>query len=296
MEAMNDLDALDAERRALLGLAYRMLGTVADAEDAVQETYVRWYRLPVEERAGIRNPAAWLTRVAGRICLDVLGSARVRRESYVGQWLPEPLPHSSPFAAMPHPDPLDRLTLDESVGMALLVVLDSLTPAERVAFVMHDVFGVPFSEIAETVGRSNDAVRQLASQGRRRVRERRVGLATREQHDAVAHAFLEAAATGELDRLITLLDPDVVLVSDAGGKKSAALRPVIGADHVARFLLGIARRNPGADVSLVPAPDGLVVLATLDGQVDAVFSFVVRDGRIAEVMAVRNPDKLTQWA
>ena len=101
---------------------------------------------------------------------------------------------------------------------------------------------------------------------------------------------------GELDRLITLLDPDVVLVSDAGGKKSAALRPVIGADHVARFLLGIARRNPGADVSLVPAPDGLVVLATLDGQVDAVFSFVVRDGRIAEVMAVRNPDKLTQWA
>lgn len=293
---MDHVDALETERRTLLAIAYRLLGTVADAEDAVQETYVRWYRLPAEERARIVEPGAWLTRVAGRICLDMLGSARARRESYVGQWLPEPVPQGSPFAASPHPDPLDRVALDESVGMALLVVLESLTPAERVSFVLHDVFGVPFAEIAETVGRSRAAVRQLASQGRRRVRERRASLVTRAEHDAVAQAFLEAAATGELDRLIALLDPDVVLVSDAGGKKSAALRPVIGADHVARFVLGIARRNPGAEVALVPTPDGLAVLATLDGLADAVFSFVVKDDRIAEVLAVRNPDKLTQWS
>lgn len=293
---MDHVDALETERRTLLAIAYRLLGTVADAEDAVQETYVRWYRLPAEERARIVEPGAWLTRVAGRICLDMLGSARARRESYVGQWLPEPVPQGSPFAASPHPDPLDRVALDESVGMALLVVLESLTPAERVSFVLHDVFGVPFAEIAETVGRSRVAVRQLASQGRRRVRERRASLVTRAEHDAVAQAFLEAAATGELDRLIALLDPDVVLVSDAGGKKSAALRPVIGADHVARFVLGIARRNPGAEVALVPTPDGLAVLATLDGLADAVFSFVVKDDRIAEVLAVRNPDKLTQWS
>lgn len=120
----------------------------------MQETYARWYRMSPAERAAIVNPAAWLTRVAGRVCLDVLGSARARRETYVGPWLPEPVPHGSAFAGPPHPDPLDRVTLDESVGLALLVVLESLTPAERVAFVLHDVFGVPFAEIAETVGRT----------------------------------------------------------------------------------------------------------------------------------------------
>lgn len=293
---MDELDVFQAERPALLALAYRMLGTVADAEDAVQETYLRWHRLTGAERARITNPGAWLTRVAGRICLDVLGSARARRERYVGPWLPEPVPHGSPFAAVPHPDPLDRVALDEEVGMALLVVLEELTPAERVAFVMHDVFGIPFAEIAETVGRSQAAVRQLASQGRRRVRARRESLARRERHDAVAQAFLEAASTGELDRLIALLDPDVVLVSDAGGKKSAALRPIGGADHVARFLLGIARRAPDAEVSLVRAAGGLAVLATLDGEVDAVFSLVVEGDRITEVLVARNPDKLTQWS
>lgn len=292
---MDDLVAVEAERRTLLALTYRLLGTVADAEDAVQETYVRWYRLGDAERGQIINPAAWLTRVAGRICLDLLGSARVRRESYVGQWLPEPVPQDSLFARV-HPDPLERVSLEESVGVALLVVLESLTPAERVSFVLHDVFGVPFAEIAETVGRSSDAVRQLASQGRRRVRDRRAGVATREQHDAVARAFLDAAATGRLDRLVALLDPDVVLVSDAGGKKTAALRPVVGADHVARFLRGIAGRHPGAEVSLVPAAGGMAVLARLDGEADTVFSLVVRAQRIVEVLAVRNPDKLTQWS
>lgn len=292
---MDDIYALDGERRNLLALAYRMLGTVADAEDAVQETYVRWYRLSEGERDKIINPAAWLTRVAGRICLDVLGSARVRRESYVGPWLPEPLPSGSPLAASAHLDPLDRVTLDESVSMALLVVLESLTPAERVAFVLHDVFAVPFAEIAETVGRSQDAVRQLASQGRRRVRERRAGLATREQHDAVARAFLEAAATGEFDALVALLDPEVVLRSDGGGKRSAARRPVVGADRVIRFLLGIPHLNPRIELSPTSTPGGVALLARLDGRTDSVLSFIVEGERITEILIVRNPDKLTQW-
>lgn len=292
---MHDIDSLEAERRRLLALAYRMLGTVADAEDAVQETYVRWYRLPDEERAKIINPAAWLTRVAGRICLDVLGSARKRRESYVGPWLPEPLPRSSPLVASVELDPLDRVALDESVSMALLVVLESLTPAERVSFVLHDVFGVPFAEIAETVGRSHDSVRQLASQGRRRIRERRAGLATREQHDAVARAFLAASSTGDLDQLITLLDPDVVLRSDGGGKRSAALRPILGSDRVARFLLGLPRLNPDVELTATASTDGIALLATRDGRADSLFSLVVEGQRVTEIFVVRNPDKLTQW-
>ena len=152
------------ERSQLMGLAYRMLGTVADAEDVVQETYVRWYRLGDAERAADRQSRCVAHSVsAGRICLDMLGSARVRRERYVGEWLPEPLPATSAFASSVAADPLERITLDDSVSMALLVVLESLTPAERVAFVLHDVFGVPFAEIAETVGRSPEACRQLAS-------------------------------------------------------------------------------------------------------------------------------------
>jgi RNA polymerase sigma-70 factor (ECF subfamily) len=286
---------VDGERGNLLAVCYRMLGTVADAEDAVQETYVRWLRLSEEERAGIRNPGAWLTRVASRVCLDMLGSARARRERYVGEWLPEPVPGDSPLASPAPVDPIDRVTLDDSVSMALLVVLDSLTPAERVAFVLHDVFGVPFGEIAETVGRTPDAVRQLASQARRHVREQRAGAATREQHDAVARAFAAATTTGDLQALVSVLDPDVVLRSDGGGRVSAARRPVVGADRVGRFLLGLPRLVPDGVLTTVDTPDGLGFLATVDGRPSAVFSLQVRDGRITDLYVMRNPDKLTQW-
>ncbi|CAM5670652.1 hypothetical protein STENM223S_03676 [Streptomyces tendae] len=170
-----------AERHRLLSLAFRMTGTLADAEDVVQETYARWYRLDPGERDDIAVPAAWLMRVASRISLDLLGSARARRETYVGQWLPEPVPadlfadtaaaplNSSDLAA----DPLDRVTLDDAVSMALLTVLEAMTPAERVTFVLHDVFGVPFDEIADVVGRSSAATRQLATSARRHVRRGR---------------------------------------------------------------------------------------------------------------------------
>jgi RNA polymerase sigma-70 factor (ECF subfamily) len=283
---MDDVEVLEGERRNLLALAYRMLGTVTDAEDAVQETYVRWYRLTPDERAEIRNPAAWLTRVASRVCLDVLGSARVRRERYVGEWLPEPVPGESPIAASAPLDPLDRVTIDDSVSTALLVVLESLSPAERVAFVLHDVFGVPFAEIAETVGRTPDAARQLASQARRRVRERRAGVASRDEHDAVARAFAAATATG---------DPDAVLRADGGGRVSAARRPVVGADRVARFVLGLPHLVPEAQVEPTLTADGLAFLVTVNGSADAVISLAVAGGRITDVYIVRNPDKLTLW-
>ncbi|MCH6231118.1 RNA polymerase sigma factor SigJ [Microbacterium sp. CFH 31415] len=292
---MEDVDALESERRGLIGLAYRLLGTVADAEDAVQETYVRWYRMTGEERAAIRNPGAWLTRVASRVCLDMLGSARARRESYVGEWLPEPVPGESAIAASAPLDPLDRVTLDDSVSTALLVVLESLTPAERVAFVLHDVFGVPFAEIAEAVGRTPDAARQLASQARRRVRERRAGAATREEHDAVARAFADATTTGDLSALVALLDPDVVLRADGGGLVSAARRPVLGADRVARFLLGLPHLLPEAQVEPTVTADGLAFLVTVDGRADSVMTLEVAVGRVTGVYIVRNPHKLTLW-
>src|SRR5213595_2225012 len=167
------LDAIMSERRQLINLAYRLLGSLAEAEDAVQETYARWYAMSRQRQEAVESPGAWLTTVASRICLNLLGSARARRETYVGDWIPEPLPERTeqltgqPGAAA---DPADRVTLDESVNMAFLVVLESMTPAERVAFILHDVFGYPFAEVAEIVGRTPAACRQLASSARRRIR------------------------------------------------------------------------------------------------------------------------------
>ncbi|MET0295877.1 MAG: RNA polymerase sigma factor SigJ [Microbacterium sp.] len=291
-----DAAALDAERRQLMGLAYRMLGTVADAEDAVQETYTRWYRMPEAERAAIESPGAWLMRVASRVCLDMLGSARARRERYVGEWLPEPVPGTSPLAGgVASDDPLDRVTLDDSVSTALLVVLESLTPAERVAFVLHDVFGMPFAEIAETVGRSVAATRQLASQARRHVRERRAGAASRDVHDALAQAFAVACTTGDLQGLVAILDPDVVLHADGGGFVSAARRPVLGADRVARFMLGIPRLAPEALIAPAFTPDGLSFSVTLDGTPHSVITLGVRGDLVTEVWIMRNPEKLSLW-
>lgn len=293
-DSMEVDQAVVAERRHLLSLAYRMLGTVAEAEDAVQETYARWYRLTPTERDAIANPAGWLTRVAGRVCLDVLGSARVRRERYVGPWLPEPVP-SDTFATERPADPLDRVTLDDSVSTALLLVLESMTPAERVAFVLHDVFGLPFDEIAETVGRSPAACRQLAASARRRVREGRERDVPRAEHDRVVRAFAEAAAGGDLSALVAVLDPDVELTSDGGGVVSAARRPVLGADSVARFLLGLAAKYP--DVAVLPRQtgDGLGFVMVDDGQVTGVITLSVRDGVVSGIRMVRNPEKLTLW-
>ena len=299
----DELSDVFRERRRLLALGYRMTGTMADAEDIVQETYLRWYRLDDAEREAIANPAGWLTTVAGRVALDLLGSARRRREQYVGEWLPEPLPAGVFHGALPRrtapdsdADPLDRVTLDEDVSTALLVVLEAMTPAERVAFVLHDVFDVPFDEIADAVGRSSAAVRQLASSARRHVRENRATAVPRAEHDRVVRAFQEATRTGEVASLVRFLAPDVELRSDGGGVVSAARNVVSGADNVARFLLGIASKHPELTMSEQPRGDGVGLVFRDGARVQSVMDFRVEDGRITRLWIMLNPAKLTQWA
>ncbi|MEV0483983.1 RNA polymerase sigma factor SigJ [Streptomyces sp. NPDC050508] len=287
-----------AERRRLLNLGYRMLGSVQDAEDVVQETYARWYALSEEEQRAIQAPLAWLTRVASRICLDQLGSARARRERYTGEWLPEPVRHGAGWASTGGAgagDPADRITLDESVSMGMLVLLDSMTPAERVAFVLHDVFGLPFTEIAETVGRTPAACRQLASSARRRLAHRPPGSSTAEEHGRVVSAFREACETGDLDALVALLDPDVESRSDGGGKVRAALRPVIGRDKVARLILGLMRREPEVELVEDDVNGTPGVAVRIAGTTIAVLAAEVRDGLITDLWLVVNPDKLRAW-
>ena len=278
-----------AEREHLLTIAFRLLGTRADAEDAVQEAYARWYRLGDAERAEIRRPGAWLTTVVSRVCLDQLGSARARRERYVGPWLPEPLPDPDALT-----DPADRVTLDDQVTSAVMVVLEALTPAERVSFVLHDVFGLTFEEIAVVVGRSAQACRKLASAARADLRERRRREAAPQDHDAVVRAFLAARATGDVAQLLPLLDPDVSLASDGGGIVRAARNVVRGPDRVARFLLGLAAKD--ADLTVEPAGvEGRTgVLVRRGSQVAAVIAFDVH-GLIRDVWITVNPEKLGAW-
>lgn len=283
--------ALDAEvlgeRRHLIALAFRMLGTTAEAEDAVQETYARWYRMSEPERDAIEVPRAWLTRVASRICLDLLTSARVRRERYVGPWLPEPVP--------PGQDPLDQVTLDDSVSTALLLVLESMTPAERVSFVLHDVFAVPFPEIAAIVARTPAACRQLAVSARNRVHRSPARQVPRAEHDRVVRAFAAASATGDLPTLMAVLAPGVVLRSDGGGRVRAARNPVLGPGRVARFLLGLLTKPAGVEVTEQQTSDGLGFALWNEGRITGVVTLEVSGGRISEVRMVLNPEKLSLW-
>lgn len=284
---------LIGERRHLLSLAFRMLGTVAEAEDAVQETYLRWYRLDQAERGAIVVPRAWLTRAASRICLDMLGSARARRERYVGPWLPEPVPTSAFTEAAV--DPLDQVTLDDSVSTALLVVLEAMTPAERVTFVLHDVFALPFPEIAQIVGRTPAACRQLAVSARTRVQRSPARTVPRGEHDRVVRAFAAASQSGDLRTLISVLDPDVVLDSDGGGRVSAARNPVHGADRVARFILGLLGKPSGAEVLEQETSDGLGFALWDEGRITGVVTLEVQGGRVTNVRMVLNPEKLILW-
>lgn len=293
--------AIDAERPALLGLAYRMLGTVADAEDAVQEAFVRWYRLDDAARALIVAPGAWLMRATSRICLDVLGSARVRREQYVGEWLPEPVPAGSDLVLSAaslrgREDPLEKVALDDSVSTALLLLLESLTPAERVVFVLHEVFAVPFDEIAEIVERTPAACRQLAASARRHLRDGRSRPTDRAQHDALVQAFAAACLSGDLAGIVSVLDPDVVLRADGGGIVSAARRAVRGADAVARMLLGLVSKWPDAVIEPVFTPDGLAITARQGGEITTVINVGVDGAGVTDVWVMRNPEKLRFWA
>lgn len=294
------LRTIMSERRQLLNLAYRLLGSLADAEDVVQETYTRWYAMSRAEQEAIESPGAWLTKVAGRICLNLLGSARARRETYVGEWIPEPLPDPADWiggAGGAGVDPADRITLDESVTMAFLVVFESMTPAERVAFVLHDVFRYPFAEVAEIVGRSPAACRQLASSARRRIASARNEVSPDAARQAsVVRRFKAAWETQDIEALIGLLDPGATAVSDGGGRAIAHRLPIDGAEQIAHLYLTIARFAPSRTIleRTVNGLPGLVIES--GGLIETVFAFKVGDDdRITHIWAVRNPDKLRPW-
>jgi RNA polymerase sigma-70 factor (ECF subfamily) len=286
-----------SERRQLINLAYRLLGSLAEAEDAVQETYARWYALSRQQREAIESAGAWLTTVASRICLDLLGSARARRERYVGAWIPEPLPDPAEWASgRPGADPADRVTLDESVTMAFLVVLESLTPAQRVALILHDVFGYPFTDVAQITGRTPAACRQLASAARRRIRAAHAPPAPAGRQAALVRDFRKAWQAGDIHALIGLLDPAATVTADGGGLVPAALLPIEGSQQIARYLAGIASKAPD-DLTIlertVNGQPGLV--AQQHGVTITVFAFDSTADRITRIWAVRNPGKLRPW-
>jgi RNA polymerase sigma factor (sigma-70 family) len=293
------LTAIMRERRQLINLAYRLLGSLAEAEDVVQETYARWYAMTRQQQDVIEAPGAWLTTVASRICLDLLGSARARREKYVGEWIPEPVPEAAEWingrSGGTTIDPADRVTLDESINMAFLVVLESMTPAERVAFILHDVFRYSFSEVAEIVGRTPPACRQLASSARRRIRTSQAAAAPAARSAEIVRDFKEAWEAKDIEALIGLLDPDATTVADGGGLVTAVLQPIEGPEQITRVLLDITSRAPDLTIleRTVNGQPGLI--AQQDGVTVTVMAFDVADDRIKHIWAVRNPDKLRPW-
>ncbi|WP_329113440.1 RNA polymerase sigma factor SigJ [Streptomyces sp. NBC_01465] len=287
------LDAIMRERRQLTNVAYRLLGSLAEAEDAVQEAYARWYAMAPQQQDAIDSPGAWLTTVVSRVCLNVLGSARARRETYVGEWIPEPLPGQPDSTAA---DPADRITLDESVNLAFLVVLESMTPAERVSFILHDVFCHSFAEVAEIVGRTPAACRQLASSARRRIRASQPLAAPAAQHAVVVRDFKQAWEAKDIDALIGLLDPDATAIADGGGRAVTFLHPIEGGENVAHAWVELARRRPSTMTLLERTVNGLPgLVAQEDGRTVTVFAFDVAGGRIKHIWVVRNPEKLSRW-
>ncbi|MEU0883252.1 sigma-70 family RNA polymerase sigma factor [Lentzea sp. NPDC005914] len=280
--------SFDEHRSHLIGVAYRLTGSVADAEDAVQEAWLRY-----SAAEGIQEDRAWLTTVVSRICLDRLRSAAVRRETYVGSWLPEPL-----LTTTEADDPLASVVRSDGVRMAALVVLDKLTPDQRVAFVLHDAFSLPFNEIADVLQVSEASARQHASRARKAVSgaEPPPRAALAEQQE-VLEKFLQAMSSGDIDAVLGLLHPDAVMVGDGGGKVRTTVNMVTGADKVARFLLGLLRKYgfeddlPEMRPVLVNGELGIVFPA--QGDVAArVTTFAVHDGKVFAVYDIANPDKL----
>lgn len=276
-------------RARLVGMAYRMLGSTADAEDAVQEGLARW---AAADRSAIRDRDAWLTTVVSRICLDRLGSAQRRRETYVGPWLPEPL-------LTDDVDPADVVGTAEALTLAFLVVLETLSPLERVVFLLHDVFGHPHEEVGRMLDRSPAAVRQAAVRARRHLDERRSRFtADAGRQEEVTTAFLRACEGEDLPGMLALLAPDVTFVSDGGGLATAVPRPMVGADRVARMLLGFVRTGSRQGATATPGQvnGGPGLLVHEQGRLVGVMAWHVVDGRISAIHAIRNPDKLAAAA
>lgn len=290
-----DTDATTGERRRLINVAYRLLGSLAESEDAVQEAYARWYALPRGSRAEIAAPGAWLTTVTGRICLDLLGSAR--RERCADGWLPDPLPGPAGRDHERSADLAGQVVLDESVTMAFLIVLEAMTPAERVAFVLHDVFRHPFAEIAPALGRTSEACKQLASAARRRVRAAHTPGRTAAGQAEAVRQVKEAWQAKDIAALGALLDPAAVMTGDSGGLAGTAPRPVEGGARIAWYLAAIADKGPGLELLERPVngTPGLVARRAETVLIVAAFG-LAGDGRVARVWAVRDPEKLRPWA
>jgi RNA polymerase sigma-70 factor (ECF subfamily) len=275
-------DPFVTNRSLLFTVAYEMLGSAADAEDVVQETWLRWADV---DRAEVRDPRAYLVRIVTRQALNRLRTLARRREEYIGEWLPEPL--------LTSPDVAEDVEFAESVSIAMLTVLETLAPAERAVFVLREVFDLPYDEIAEAVGKSSAAVRQIAHRARRHVAARRPRTeVSRTEQRRVVERFLAALTAGDVQGLMDVLAPDVVLVSDGGGLVPAVRHPVEGMERVAALLSGFKTVAQGADVGIVwlnGAPAGRIDLA---GELNTAVTFVVEDGRIARIYAIRNPLKL----
>ncbi|GLZ39585.1 sigma-70 family RNA polymerase sigma factor [Actinokineospora sp. NBRC 105648] len=291
-------------RDHLLGVAYRLTGTRSDAEDAIQEAWLRLSAVDTETRDGIRDLRAWLTTVVGRLCLDRLRSATARRERYVGPWLPEPL--VTPFGTAASEDPLDVAVRDDGVRIAALLVLDQLSPEQRVAFVLHDAFDLPFADIAATLGCTDATARQHASRARKAMAKadppQRVALP--EQRELIER-FVAALASGDLAQVVTVLHPDAVLVGDSGGKARTARQHILGPDKIGRFFLGLLRQyGPGAMVGEIITVNGDLGIYLPEAQPTGTYqggprsrrvtTFAVRDGKIAAIYDMVNPDKLTR--
>lgn len=281
---MNPAEAFDEHRRTLVGAAYRILGSHVDAEDVVQEAWLRWADV---DHDTIDNPRAYLITTTGRLALNLLRTRRRQREEYVGPWLPEPVASDDPAR--------DAERADE-VSMAMLVVLESLSPLERAAFVLTEVFGMSAPEVAAALDRTPAAVRQLVSRARRHVESRQPRhVVDAARHREVTETFIAATLSGDLASVVSMLASDVVLVSDGGGLKQAALRPIHTPTKVARWLLGVASKpapgEPGVELRLVNGE--LAVVYTIDGEVDFVGFLTVTDGLISALHLVRNPEKLS---
>ena len=279
---MTGTEAFVAHRNLLFTVSYEMLGSAADAEDVLQETWLRWADV---DHGEVRDARAYLVRIVTRLSLNRLRTLQRRREQYVGPWLPEPL--------LTSPDVAEDVELADSVSTAMLLVLETLSPTERAVFVLREVFDVGYDEIAAAVDKSPAAVRQIAHRARAHIEERRPRAdVTPSLRDEVIARFLNAAVTGDILSLMDVLAPDVVLVTDGGGFKKAALRPILGREKVLRFLDGVAPESSVADVVVVNGAPALRLF--IDGELDSIGSMLVEDGLVTGIYWVRNPAKLAR--
>jgi RNA polymerase sigma-70 factor (ECF subfamily) len=285
---MRPRDATFEEHRPMLArLAYRMLGSLPDADDIVQDAYLRWSN---EERAAVESPRSYLSAIVTRLCIDRRQSIEERKKTYIGPWLPDPVVEAG------RADPASGLETAESVSMALLLVLESLSPVERAAYLLRRIFDYDYGEIGEILGKTEVNCRRLVSRAEEHVHRRRPRFEARpEEAERLTSAFLAACSSGDMKGLLDVLATDAVLYSDGGGKAPAALAPVVGADRIARLFLGILKKAPaGTEVREVRVNGQPGLLVMIDGQVVQVLTFDVVDGRIAACFVVRNPDKLAR--